>query len=427
MTSRSESFRGFFIALRKGNPWFKNTSDADRHSRCSTTTLEQIFHEYIQEGIVKQTRNRPIRFLFFFAICQFFILANSVSAYDVNEKLSIEGMLTGIYQHADVDGEDTNNAGRGAAVMDLGMNFHPTEVDEFQATLSFGAGNGLNSLGLFSLVPYAGDLEDDLRDINGRNRDYLIEAWYKHTFLLSDNATLGITGGIIDSTAYIDDNTFANCERSQFMNEAFVNHKNVNLPSYDLGGVIEMDVSNFSIRALAMNSKFESGDDAFTNYTYYAVQAGYKLVTALGEGNYRVYGYTTNERFQCPDEGEKGSLQGIGISADQKLSEIVGVFLKASWQDDEAVIDHDKVYSGGLNINGRLWGREDDEFGFGYAYLDGACGSDIDRTIATEAYVRVKVSQFSDLTLDLQYIDDDLKTNADRDGIIYGVRANAYF
>ena len=31
-----------------------------------------------------------------------------------------------------------------------------------------------------------------------------------------------------------------------------------------------------------------------------------------------------------------------------------------------------------------------------------------------EAYVRVKVSQFSDLTLDLQYIDDDLKTDADR-------------
>jgi porin len=348
-------------------------------------------------------------------------------AYDVNEKLSVEGMLTGVYQYADTDISNNDSADRGAAVLDLGVNFHPTENDEFQITLSFAAGNGLNGLGLFSLATYADDLEDDLKDINGRNRDYLLEAWYKHTFKLADNMSLGMTGGIIDATAYIDDNTFANCECSQFMNEAFVNHKNVNLPSYDLGGVIELDVSNFTIRALAMNSKFDSGDDEFTNYNYYAVQAGYKLVTALGEGNYRVYGYTTNDRFQCPDEGGQGSLQGIGISADQKLSEAVGVFLKASWQDDEAVIDHDKVYSGGLNINGRLWGREDDEIGFGYAYLDGACSSDIDHTVAAEAYVRVKVSQFSDLTLDLQYIDDDMKTDADRDGFIYGVRANAYF
>ena len=327
-------------------------------------------------------RTKISSLILFACFLMIFVVPSIALSYDINEKFTVEGTLTGVYQYGDFDAEGVDDADRGAIAFDLGVNFHPSESDEFQVTLGFAAGNGLNSVNPFSLVPYAGDLEDDLKDINGRNRDYLLEAWYKHTFLLSDNATLGITGGIIDSTAYIDDNTFANCERSQFMNEAFVNHKNVNLPSYDLGGVIELNVSNFSIRALAMNSKFESGDDAFTNYTYYAVQAGYKLVTALGEGNYRVYGYTTNERFQCPDEGEKGSLQGIGISADQKLSEIVGVFLKASWQDDEAVIDHDKVYSGGMNINGRLWGREDDEFGFGYAYLDGACGSDIDRTIA---------------------------------------------
>lgn len=365
--------------------------------------------------------------LCFFAVCMLLALPNGISAYDVNEKLSVEGTLTGIYQHADIDGEGADDAGRGAAVLDLGVNFHPAEADEFQITLSFGAGNGLNSLSLFTLAPYADDLEDDLKDINGRNRDYLLEAWYKHTFAFSDDATLGITAGIIDSTAYIDDNAFANCECSQFMNEAFVNHTNVNLPSYDLGGVIELDISKVSIRTLAMNSKFESGDGAFTDYSYFAVQAGYKLLTGLGEGNYRVYGYMTNDRFHCPEQGKKDSLTGVGISADQKLSEIVGVFLRASWQDDEAVIDYDEAYSGGLNINGRLWNREDDEIGAGYAFLKGACDSDIDRTIAAEAYFRVKVSQFSDLTLDLQYIDDDRKTDGDRDGFIYGVRMNAYF
>jgi len=320
-----------------------------------------------------------------------------------------------------------DDADRGAAVFDLGANFHPTETDEFQVTLSFAAGNGLNSIIPFSLAPYADDLEDDLKDINGRNRDYLLEAWYKHTFKLSENMTLGLTGGIIDATAYIDDNNFANCECSQFMNEAFVNHRNVNMPSYDIGGVAELNVSNVSIRALAMNTKFESGEDGFTNYNYYALQAGYRLDAAIGEGNYRLYGFITNDRFRCPEEGRKDNLQGFGMSADQKLGDIIGVFARVSWQDDEAVIDHDAVYSGGININGKLWKRENDEIGIGLAYLNGACAADIDYSVAFETYAKFRVSSFSDVTLDVQYVKDNLRESGDRDGFMYGVRMNAYF
>jgi|GEM_PF-142388 len=423
MTSRSESFRGFFIALRKGKPWFKNTSDADKYFRCSATSLEQIFNEYIQEGIVKQTKNRPLSFLFFFAVCLFFIFTTGVSAYDVNEKLSVEGMLTGIYQYAGVDGEGADDAGRGAAVMDLGVNFHPTDKDEFQATLSFGAGNGLNYLELFSLSPYAGDLEDDLKDINGRNRDYLLEAWYKHTFLLSDNATLGMTGGIIDSTAYIDDNTFANCERSQFMNDIFVNSSLANLPSYDLGGAVEFEIEQFTIRGVAMNSR----NEADRNYNYYALQFGYAPDTSLGKGNYRIYGYMTSKKFEGRDEASLEKLQGMGISADQELSSIVGIFARIGWQDDDAAVDHNAVYSGGVNMSGAIWGRESDAAGIGYAYLKGADKGEIDSTNAVEAYAKFKMTAFSDVTLDIQYIDDDLKADSDRDGFICGVRANAYF
>ena len=356
-----------------------------------------------------------------------FAVPSIALSYDLNEKFAVEGSLTGVYQYGDFDAEGVDDADRGAVALDLGVNFHPSESDEFQVTLGFAAGNGLNDVNPFSLVPYAGDLEDDLKDINGRDRDYLLEAWYKHTFKLAENMSFGMTGGIIDATAFIDDNAFANDETVQFMNEAFVNHRNVNLPSYDLGGVIELNISNFSVRVLAMNTKFESGDGEFTNYNYYALQAGYTLATALGEGNYRVFGFTTNERFQCPDEGEKGNLQGIGISADQKLGEIVGVFARLSWQDDEAVIDHDNVYSAGVNINGKLWGRENDEIGVGYAYLDGACTLDIDHTTAFETYAKFKLSAFSDVTLDMQYINDDMKESDDSDGMIYGIRMSAYF
>jgi porin len=361
-----------------------------------------------------------LRLLILFAL---FLIPFSANAYDLNEKLSIEGTLTGIYQYADVDIEETDNADRGAAVLDLGMNFHPTDADEFQVTLSFAAGNGLNQLNLFSLAPYADDLEDDLKDINGRNRDYLLEVWYKHTFTLSKDVSLGITGGIIDSTAYIDDNNFANDEVSQFMNEIFVNKKTGNFPSYDLGGVAELDISNFSTRALFMSTKNEEGKE----YNYYAVQLGYKIETSFGEGNYRIYGFTTNDKFPNWDGTDEENLQGFGISLDQKLGEIFGIFARAGWQDDNVVLDHDAAYSGGLNINGKLWGRKDDEIGIGYAYLTGPDEAEIDNTNAIEAYAKFKVSDFSDITLDIQYIDDNMRRGEDGDGFVYGIRANAYF
>jgi porin len=166
-------------------------------------------------------------------VCFFMIfsLPAMVLSYDINEKLSIEGILTGVYQYGDFNVEGLSDSDRGSVVTDLGVNFHPTEIDEFQVTLSFAAGNGLKNVNPFSLAPNDDDLEDDLKDINLRNRDYLLEAWYKRTFRFSENMELGITGGIIDGTAYLDDNAFANDELGQFMNEVFVNSPVANLPS----------------------------------------------------------------------------------------------------------------------------------------------------------------------------------------------------
>jgi len=344
-------------------------------------------------------------------------------AYDINEKFTIDGAMTGVYQYADTDISGIGSADRGAAVIDLGVNFHPTDSDEFQVTLSYAAGNGLNYLDMFSLAPYADDLEDDLKNINGRDRDYLLEAWYKHVFTLSEGITLGMTGGIIDSTGYLDDNEYANDETGQFMNDIFVNNTLANLPSYDIGGVMEMTASALCIRGVAMSSK----NDLENNYNYYAVQVGYQLETGLGSGNYRIYGYMTNDRFENWDGENDENLEGFGISADQELGEILGAFARISWQDDKAVIDHETLYSGGLNIKGTLWGRGDDEIGIAYAYLDGAEDSDIKHTQAAETYLKLVLSDYNDITFDVQYLRDNLQHDDDSEGFIYGVRVNAYF
>ena len=345
------------------------------------------------------------------------------SAYDLNEKLSIEGTLTGVYQYGNFDVEGIKDTGRGSGVLDLGVNFHPTENGEFQLTASYTDQEGLNEVSPFSLAPYADDLRGDLKHINGRDRSYLLEAWYKHTLKFSDDISLGITGGIIDSTCYIDDNAFANDEVTQFMNEIFVNHRHANLPSHDVGGVAELEISKFSLRSVEMATKNEEG----RHYNYHALQLGYRAETCLGEGNYRIYGFITSAGFQGWNESEYERRKGWGISMDQKLGEIIGAFARLGWQDDEAAIDHDGVCSLGLNCNGKLWGREKDEIGVGYAYLEGANKAEINHTNAAETYVKFQICDFSDLTLDIQYIKDNIKTEKDQEGFIYGVRLNTYF
>ena len=191
--------------------------------------------------------------------------------------------------------------------------------------------------------------------------------------------------------------------------------------------MIELDISNVSVRALAMNTNYEADVDTWENYNYFALQLGYTIDTGLGEGTYRIYGFTTSKRFQDWDETGRERLQGFGISADQQLSSVIGVFARLGWQDDAAVIDHEAAYSGGVNINGNLWGRENDEIGIGYAYLTGADGADIDNTSAFEAYTKFQLTTFSDITLDIQYMADNYKHDEDIDGFIYGVRVNAYF
>ncbi len=55
------------------------------------------------------------------------------------------------------------------------------------------------------------------------------------------------TGGIIDSTDYVDENAYANDEYTQFMNEALVNGPNGFAPSYDIGGAVEWEIGIWDI------------------------------------------------------------------------------------------------------------------------------------------------------------------------------------
>jgi hypothetical protein len=351
----------------------------------------------------------------------FLILINgTVLGYDLTDKFSIGGVISGAYNQQWVDGDD--NLGRGALPFQPEFSFRPTAQDEFFAGFGFAAGNGLNGVTNFNLAPWAADMEDDVKDINGRNRDYLLTAWYKHTFDLGEDNALGLTGGIIDATAYIDENAYANDEYTQFMNEALVNAPNGFAPSYDIGGAAEWEVGSWDITAMGMN--VGENDDG-NNYNFFAAQIGYKLNTALGEGNYRVIGQMTSKEF-LDDDGNKEKLMAVFLSFDQKLGEIFGVWIRCGWQNDKALINYDALFSGGLNITGKWYGREQDNIGLGYAYLNGK--DDLDHSQVAEAYWRVVLNDYFAVTADLQYMKDKYDSGGDDvDGFIGGMRLTAEF
>jgi porin len=332
----------------------------------------------------------------------------SAVAYDVTDKLSFEVTGTGVYQYGDFKDTDSliDEKGSGAVVVDLLGDFHPTDRDQFQVILSYASGNALNDEAAqagFTLAPFADDLEDDLRDINGRNRDTLLTAWYKHTFG-NENSSSGLTGGIIDSTAYLDDNAFANDELAQFMNDIFVNNTLLNLPSYDIGAAVELDSGKWHVRGVAMNSLTGPEDQGGRSYNYYGAQFGYTYKSPGGnEGNYRIIAYTTTKDFANATGTAFEPLRGVGISVDQAFSEKLGLFARLGWQDDDAAVDHKAVYSIGLAVSGIR--KAKDTAGVGIALLDGADNSGLDDTVAFEGYVKFQLGEYADVSFDIQYME----------------------
>jgi len=359
------------------------------------------------------------------------LLTDSGSGYEINGKLSIGGVLAGIYQYDSLsDSPGFDSTGRGLLAIQPEASFTPTQNDELYVKFGFGAGNGLMEEGKypFKLAPWGGDTQDGVKDINGRGRDYLLTAWYKHTFKFSDDHTLGLTGGIIDATDYLDENVFANDEYTQFMNCALVNGPHCFLPSYDLGGAVEWEIGGFSIKgsAMALGTNGEEGE-LEEPYNFYGLQFGYRLDFGLGEGNYRLLLDTTSDDFSSVAGTKKERLSSASISFDQQLGDVLGLWLRFGWQDDEAAIDYKDSYTGGVNISGSLWGRECDNIGIGYAHLRGG-NLDVDKTDVLEIYGRFALNEIFAITGDVQYMKDSYKNEGDDPSAwIFGLRATAEF
>ena len=62
----------------------------------------------------------------------------------------------------------------------------------------------------------------------------------------------------------------------------------------------------------------------------------------------------TNKEFLDDGDDDDNNLLRATLSFDQELGRNWGAFLRVGWQDDSALVDYDALYSGGLDIKGRI-------------------------------------------------------------------------
>lgn len=356
------------------------------------------------------------------------LLVSPASAYEITDRFSLGGVVAAAVQCQELSDQptgatDDESTCEGGAPIQLEASWRPTDDDEVFIKLGAAADNSLNTDSSLPLASWAADLKDDVRDINGRDRDHLLAAWYKHTFSISEESNLGVTFGIIDATDYIDDNAYANDEYTQFMNEALVNGPNFFLPSYDAGAALEFGNGSWSLRGVYMN--IGENDDG-NEFNAYMAQLGYNLKTSLGEGNYRIVIGTTDSEFLDSSGIDKESRYGALISFDQEFGELIGGWMRFGWQDDAAAINYEKIYSGGINFNGEAWGSANDNIGLGYAYLSGG-NSDSEKARIAEGYYRWAINDVVALTGDMQYQKGESINRDKSEGWVFSIRAAVEF
>jgi porin len=352
------------------------------------------------------------------------VIGPSARAAEITDRLQTTGVLAGGYQYADVvNPAGVENRDGYAVPFQLELAYLPTAASEFFVKLGFASGNGLNAKSEVTLAPWAADLEADVTHINGRDRSYLLGAWYKYTFTFSATHSLAFTGGIIDATDYLDLNAYSNDEYTQFMNSALVNAANGFAPSYDVGAVADWRIGRFGVAGVVM----EAGvNDDGNPLTFFGSQLSHELQTGIGTGHYRLIVQGSNAAYTNPGDSILVERNALILSCDQQIGKTLGAWIRFGWQESSAAVDHAHIYSGGLDLGGRLWGREADNLGLAYAHL-GNGNLEIERTDVVETYLRLALGGGLDVTADLQYVRDTYTASDNREVLIYGLRLAAFF
>ncbi len=152
---------------------------------------------------------------------------------------------------------------------------------------------------------------------------------------------------------------------------------------------------------------------------------------------------------KAPSSYYGGSKHGFSISADQELTNEIGVFARAGWNNGKhatwVFTEVDQSASLGATILGKSWKRPQDEIGIasvlggiskdhrnylksgGYGFMLGDGDLNYGHELMFETYYKIQLHQYFSLTLDYQFINNP-GYNKDRGPVhVLGVRGHVAF
>ncbi len=375
-------------------------------------------------------------------------LENKLAAQDkevtgIQEKSilpSIDGLTIGAGATFVLQG--TNNANgddlsaNSEDVIDPSYSVDITLTKEFENGTAFiateaGGGAGVDDeLAVFSAVN---------ADATGGDSNIAVtEAWYQHNL-----DPLTVTFGKIAADAFMDANEYANDETTQFLGSEFKHSSTIEFPDNSAGFFFGLALSDmFTAEAIIMDGNAD-WEDMFED-TFYGGQLTISPRIAGRPGNYRVFGWGSGRDHTKWNDSSvvQKSSYGFGLSADQELTDIIGVFARYAWQNPEVYLNGESFslehsYSLGTQIAGEPWGRSDDVLGIAFGqifpsgdYKDAGSNLNADAEGHVELYYSYKCNDHLTVSPDVQVIMNPYggdATNGDNTIVVGGIRAQVDF
>lgn len=287
--------------------------------------------------------------------------------------------------------------------------------------------------------------------------------WYEHYFF---NRTFVLAGGKMEAADYMDQNAFAYDETTQFLARMFRNSPVIEFPSGNgpgLHALLCLDKYKCTELSFGIFEADADWDDIFS-HMFYVGQVNIKPALFLNMdeeqwgGNYRFYYWANNRQHEKISdasgpaaEDTKETAYGFGISCDQNITDVFGLFARFGWQRADilpagaAAADIttnpalEWLWATGAQMAGKYWRRPEDVLGFavgqvipGEKWHEGDPSNSDGGEGHIEVYYKCQLNQCLAITPDFQVIWNPYgvtkSSEGDNDAIfVYGMRAQIDF
>jgi hypothetical protein len=362
--------------------------------------------------------------------------------------LEIHGGAVLYYQGSQVsqlNGENADSPSGAGFAADLELTWKPalplTEDGQFYARVHAANGSGADRGGRDNnpVNVLLGNLNTIADDDSGEGLETgikMLEAFYTQGFW---DKKLQVSAGKTEQLRFLDQNAFANDQHAQFVGKPFVNSTvldSENLYTMLVGAefkpielvslsVVGASTSRPNVEGTPLEDTSKSKYDNVFSTPFLGGQVTVSPKFGELEGNYRLYGWYAGYNHSKLDSdrnftGQKDKGWGIGVSADQQVTPMIGLFGRFAWNNDDVYVVGWEA-SGGVNLKGLIPGRDEDNLGLGFAALTpGDRYSENDPEYHLELYYRIAVTENLAFTPDVQYVWNP-GGDSDNDGVFAGM------